>query len=479
MLTKAKLLKRNLFKNPWLALLGMGLVSFLGCVDFTSVNTILPQIQTQFNVPITQLQWVINIFMLALATCMVFAGQLEDSLGSAFMLYMGMILLATSSLGAGLSENIMMLIFFRLLQGISVAILYTAPIALVPRLFPSNLQSRAIGSLVSINALGLALGPFFGGIIGSILSWRYVFLVSIPFIILSALICAFTLPHNNKNISIKKIDWKGLALLITSLPALLLAISAKNQLEVDTLLLYIISFCLLSLFVKVEKKAEQPILNLDFFLLRNFTFGITANFFLAFFYTVSLFLIPLYLHTVMQLKLYTISLVLLPITGTMALLSPFIDYAIKSIGLRKILVIGFVCFAASSFIQAILTQQFTIIYMIISCLLFGIGWACILGPSIVATVSSVPKSSSGMAIGTLGTIHNFGGAVGLTISLAFYDLFNRTQLLNSGQVFKNNCHLLPISPSGFISGYHSAMWLLTGISCLAIFLVSAGIKNNQ
>lgn len=144
--------------NPWFTFIGICLVSFLGCLDFTIVDTALPSIQANLTATLTQLQWVINSFLLALAGLMVVLGKMADIYGKRKVLYCGMVGFAVFSLGAGLSNNIHWLICFRFLQGITVAITYTVPVALIPNLFPHNKVSKASSILVGVNGFGLALG---------------------------------------------------------------------------------------------------------------------------------------------------------------------------------------------------------------------------------------------------------------------------------------------------------------------------------
>jgi MFS family permease len=74
------------------------------------------------------------------------------------------------------------LIFFRSLQGVGVAILYTVPIAILPSLFSENQRGKATGILIGVNSLGLAIGPIVGGLIVSALSWRWIFFINLPII---------------------------------------------------------------------------------------------------------------------------------------------------------------------------------------------------------------------------------------------------------------------------------------------------------
>lgn len=106
------MLKKN--QKSWL-LIGISIASFIGCIDFTIVNTALPAIQSAFNVKIADLQWVINIFILALSAFMVIAGKVADVYGRRKILYIGMIVFGISSLFVGLATNIYYLILGRFL----------------------------------------------------------------------------------------------------------------------------------------------------------------------------------------------------------------------------------------------------------------------------------------------------------------------------------------------------------------------------
>jgi MFS family permease len=107
-----------------LALIVLCLASLIGALDFTIINTALPSIQYHLNANIIELQWIINIFILALAAFMVISGKIADIYGRKRTLIIGLIIFSLSSLLAGLSYHIYMLIFFRFIQGISCTILY-------------------------------------------------------------------------------------------------------------------------------------------------------------------------------------------------------------------------------------------------------------------------------------------------------------------------------------------------------------------
>ena len=145
-------------KANLLILLGISLASFLGLLDLTIVNTALPAIQQEFHSSILQLQWVMNSVLLALTTSMAILAKLADAYGRRRFLYLGLLLFALTSMGIALSQHLAVLIGFRFLQGIAIALLYMSPLAIIPNVFPPEDQGKATGFLVGISSFGLALG---------------------------------------------------------------------------------------------------------------------------------------------------------------------------------------------------------------------------------------------------------------------------------------------------------------------------------
>ena len=499
-------MRHCIFANPWLALLGLSLSSFLGCVDFTIVNTALPAIQSSLGATINQLQWIINIFMLTLTALMVVVGRLADIYGRRLVLYVGMAFFAVSSLGAGLASNIYYLIFFRLLQGIGISILYTIPIAIISDLFPENQRGKATGILIGANGFGLAIGPVIGGFIVSILSWRWIFMINLPIVLFSFLCCFKTVRESKSKEHGNKIDWYGFLLLIITLPAFILALVQGNVWGWDSgtiIFLFTITFIGCLLFYFVEKKAESPIIHFKFFTNQIFAAAIFANFALAFFYTVDFFLMPLYLHNIHLQTAYQIGLTILPATALVALLSPLVGYAVDKVGAKKVLLVGFISFTISALLQTYFSAQTSTAFIIFAFIFLGIGWACILSPSIVAALSSVPESISGVAIGTLGTLHNLGGAIGLAIGTVIYHyraqiavLTGKNNLVGQwiDQAIADPEHAVAIIQEHtkmnlsaantlfqhfFVSGYNGAMWLLFLLAVIAFFIVLLGLRGKK
>lgn len=443
--------------TSWIALIGLSLANFLGCLDFTIVNTGLPAIQNQLSASVPELQWVINSFMLALSATMVIMGRVADIYGRKKILFIGMMLFGLSSLGAGLASNIEMLIMFRFIQGLSVAILYTVPMALVASLFPESQQGRAMGILVGIAGFGLALGPAIGGILIDLLNWRWIFFVNLPVILISFLLCNKTLTESKSHEHGNTIDWKGFILILIAFPTIIFATvncSEWGPTSFKTILFYTIGLLSLVYLYFTEKNHPSPIISFKLFANRLYLMGISANFVLAFCYATVFFLMPLYLHNILNLQAYQIGLTILPASLMVALLSPIVGIMIDKFGVKLILIFAFLLMAISAYMQSYFTMHTSLYFIVVASIVFGSTWACILSPSLNTALSSVPMSVSGVAMGSLGTLHNFGGALGLAIAIIFYG-YAKSNVIDTAtntilHAYQNNMYLLIVLSIGIL-----------------------------
>lgn len=495
--------------RKWWVLFGVSIASFLGCIDFTIVNTALPAIQTSLNASVTQLQWIINLFILALSTFMVIMGRLADIYGRRLLLYIGMLVFGFSSLGAGLAVSIDWLLLFRLIQGISCAILYTASGAIVSNAFPAHERGKAIGMLFGINGIGLAVGPVLGGILVSALSWRWIFLVNVPAIVASLMICFVSVRESRNLEQGSNIDWLGLIALVIALPCLVLGITqgdAWGWSSVQTIVSFSVAIIMFIVFYVIEMRTDAPIIQFHLFANRLFITSVVATFSLALFYCLAFFLMPLYLHSIRNDSGYMIGLMLLPTTAAVALLSPFVGRMVDIYGPRIPLVLGFSFFVLSALLQTQFAVNSSLWHILLAFTLMGIGWACILGPSTVAALSSVPESMGAVAMGSSWTLHNIGGAIGLGVGVLIYRLYAQYALVNNltnqhvalgswveeavanpdvavtllqQHTNLSMSEILPLFHQFFIAGYQAAMWLLLLSSLMALGVVFVGMKEQK
>lgn len=401
---------------------GICIASFAGCLDFTIVNTALPAIQQHFPAGLDGVQWVMTLFVIALCCCMVLATRLADRYGKREVLYGGMLLFTLASLSAGLAVSLPMLVVSRLIQGAGCAVLYTATAAILVESIAESQRGRALGLLFAANGLGLTLGPVAGGVLVELLGWRAVFLINVPLMAFSYFCCLgkIAVKPGTKN---QAVDYPGWILLIGVLVPLLLLtvyISRWGLFGPASLLLLAISLISLLLFIRYERRAASPLIQLGVLSNRLFRRACGLSILLAVFYCSAFLLMPFKLLELYSLNAAQLGVMLLPVTLVMALVSPLTGKLSDRFGPWPVLAAGFVMLALSGILQSRFSAPPSLVMTVVAFVLMGAGWGAILGPSVAAALAALPEALHGQGIGISWTLHNLGGALGLTIATQIY-----------------------------------------------------------
>lgn len=419
--------------RKWWVLTGISLLSVLAYLDFSIVSTALPSIQSSLQISYVELQWVMNVFVLTNCIFLVNMGKLGDIFGNRLFLYIGSVIFGLATLLGGLSLSGEMLILFRALQGFAVAIIMPTSLALITNTFPENEKGRAIGIWSSILGIGLAVGPVLGGIIVSALSWRWVFFVNIPVVVIGVLICLMSVREIHHEGIKKKIDWPGFILMIIgigSLISVLIQAPEWGWTSAVTIILLILAALLLIALYIVEKRVSAPILDFNLYLNRGFLSGAFANFTLTAFGYSAFFLMPLYLGNIRGDGSSDIGYFLLSVTVLIILVAPFSGKIVDSRGPKLPILLGLAVLASSALIQSTFSIGVSAYYIILGLICMGIGWGFIFSSGAYAALSSVPKQFAGAATGALWSFQNFGGALGLAVAGIIFRHLERDSMDN-------------------------------------------------
>ena len=219
----------------WWVLVGVSMAGMLVALDFTIVNICLPTIQHDFLTSTNTLQWLVLGFGIPFASCLTAAGKLADRVGRRKVLYVSILVFILSSLGAGLSPIILILIIMRLFQGLSAAAIFPAGMAIVVHTFPENERVRAVSLFGSVMGIGLALGPILGGFILALLGWRWIFFINIPLALMAMFICTILgRVQESKHPGSPPIDWVGMLSMIVSIGGICFLVSQAAILGWDS-----------------------------------------------------------------------------------------------------------------------------------------------------------------------------------------------------------------------------------------------------
>lgn len=403
--------------HPWRGLIGLSILSSTAFLDYTIVYTSLPAIQASLKVPVIQLQWVMNIFTLALATIMVLAGKLGDIFGKRKVFTIGVSFFGIAAIGAGFSPNFGSLIFFRALQGITAAILFTSSAALAPLSFKEDDRPRAIGIYTAITGFGLAIGPFLGGVLVSLLGWRFVFFVNIPLIVIG-----FGLFFGNVNESERSdsqsIDWLGVLLMLASFGLLVLTIlhaAHIGWLNKVTLSGVVVSLVFFFLLYYREVSIDDPLIDLVDVKNPKILIGMTQCATASLMTAGMMFLMPLYLHNVLGVSSLYLGLLMLCTPIMQVLVSVVWEKVYADYGIYKPIIFSIVTLLVSAVIQYCYSTETSLVVVVIALLLMGIIWGVTNTGGITLATTAVKPEKVGGAIGLIYTNWNTSSVVILAL----------------------------------------------------------------
>ncbi len=268
-------------------------------LDFFSMQAALPQMSVDLDTSINTLQWVISGYMLSVASFFIAGGRLADIFGRRTWLVIGTTVFGLSSLAAGAAPNATVVIAMRIVQGAGAAVLFTVSIAVVTNAFPNAMVQRAVGLVFGISALGEALGPLAGGFFTEIVSWRWVLWINVP-VCVAMVALALTSVEQSRDESVQRVDWTGLSLIVSSIGLFTYGIDRgptwgwTSALTVGVVLAGAV---LLVVFLFVEGRVDDPLVDLGFFANREFSVMVAAGTAGNIAIAVAIFISMIYLQT--------------------------------------------------------------------------------------------------------------------------------------------------------------------------------------
>ena len=415
------MIKQSSLRHPFLGLIGLSLMASVGFLDFTIVYTALPAIQRAFNVPVIELQWIMTIFSLILATLMVFSGKLADIFGKRRVFYIGVFLFGVAAVGAGTAVSFLWLVFFRALQGVGATIIFTSAAALAPSCVPSDQQSKAIGVYSAITGLGLAIGPFIGGLLVGWFNWRWIFFINIPVIIIGFLLCIGNVPEMPKQKN-TTIDWLGLCLFIIAISTLIYSITNLSKAGLDhiTFLGFIVAILAFIALCIAEKHIVDPFLSITDAKNPKILLGIILCATASIMTNGVLFLAPLFLTNILDVSAITLGLLMLCTPLMQVLVSAAWNVTMRTIGIYKAILIAVGALLASILIQIFFNQNTSLFLVIIAFSLMGIIWGVTNTSVVTLAYQAVPIERTSSIIGLIFSSWNTTGTIMLVLTSSIF-----------------------------------------------------------
>ncbi|MGB4659031.1 MAG: MFS transporter [Mobilitalea sp.] len=416
-------------KNRWLILLTVVMVTFMSTLDGSIVNVALPVMAKLLKVTTANIQMVVTSYLIIIVATILIFGRLGDILGKTKVFKFGIIVFTLGSLLCGLTNSLPVLIIARVIQAIGAGGTMANSQGIITEVFPAKERGRALGLTGTAVALGSLVGPGLGGLIVATSSWENIFLINVPIGILT-LFLAFKLLPKDQYTEKSKLDGVGAILFMFSVVPLFVALSAGQSLGFDhplILLGFLVAVISFTIFIIVEKRSKNPLLQLQIFENKLFSLSIFCGFisFVAIFCTN--IIQPFYLQDVMSFSPGNTGLILMVYPLILSVVAPVSGHLSDKIGSSVLTFIGLLLTSSGLFLMSTLNENSSIISMIIFIAVMSIGNGLFQSPNNSLVMSTVPKDKLGIAGSVNALIRNLGMVCG--IALATTLLYNRMSSL--------------------------------------------------
>jgi len=449
-------------RQRWAALAVLCLGVLMIVLDTTIVNVALPSIKADLGFTETSLVWVVNAYMLTFGGFLLLGGRLGDLFGHRRLFLGGITLFTLASLACGLANSQGLLIAARAAQGLGGAVVSAVSLSLIMNLFTEPAErAKAMGVYGFVCAGGGSIGVLLGGVLTSSLSWHWIFLVNLPIGGAVYALCVALLPGGKVQGVGGRLDVAG-AVTVTS--ALMLAVYAiVNGNEVgwgagQSLGMLGAAAVLMAVFLVIESRVAEPLMPLSLFRLRNVAVSNVAGVLWAAAMFAWFFISALYMQRELNFTPMQVGLAFLPANIIMAVFSLGLSARlVMRFGIRGPLAGGLLVAAAGLALFARAPLDGTMLVDVVpGMVLLGLGAGVAFNPMLLAAMSDVSPSESGLASGVVNTSFMMGGAVGLAVLASLADA--RTQALTAAGAS------LPVALSG---GYQLAFVIGAGFALVA------------
>lgn len=429
----------------WLTI-SLSLGVFMNVLDVSIANVAIPNIAGDLAVSADQGTWVITSFAVSQAIMLPITGWLAKRFGEVRLFVISTLLFTLTSFFCGLSENLSMLIFFRVLQGAVSGPMIPLSQSILLANYPEYKKGLATGLWAMTAVVAPIIGPVLGGWITDNYTWPWIFYINVPIGFISVVFTWILLAKRETPISKTPIDTIGLILLTIGIGSLQILLDKGKDLDwfnsPEIMILGIVAFIALSFLIVWELTEKHPIIDLSLFERRNFTIGtlgLTLGY-LVYFSNVVIF--PLWLQTNMGYTPTWAGLAAAPVGILPMVVTPLVGLYMMKFDLRLIVCIGFLVFALTSFWQSNFYADVGYMQLIEPRFLQGLGIAFFFTPLISIVLSGLPPERVASALGLSNFCRILGGSFGTSISVTWW---YRRETLHQSQLVENVNHFNPIS----------------------------------
>ena len=406
-------------KLRWWILITVIIGTFLGSLDQTIVNLALPKMINDFGISVSTAGWIATAYILANAVFVPIWGKLGDTIGRKKVYILGFGIFIIGSVLAGLSWSFSSMIVFRIIQAIAGSADYPTAMAIITVTFREGKErAQALGLWSTSFAAASVLGPLVGGPLIDNFGWRSVFFINLPIGIIGILMALRFINESRSEVKSKKFDWWGAITLGTTLSSLMLVLEkgfSWGWFSTQSILCYLIVLIFFTIFVKIEKKTEEPIVDLSFFKIPAFVNTLSNNFIVFMGMMGSMFLVPVFVQIFLGYDATKAGYLFMPMAITMVISAAIGGKFAGKIKAKYIIFVSTAVASIGLFMLSFLDPRSSAIEVIIPlCVMaLGMGFGMAQRTNIIASV--VKPTEIGIASSVLALARSISGAFGIAL----------------------------------------------------------------
>jgi EmrB/QacA subfamily drug resistance transporter len=405
------------YSRKWYVMAAVAMGVFLATIDGSIVNVALPTLVREFNTEFPVVQWVVLGYLLTVTTLMLSVGRLGDMIGKKRPYAAGFVIFTLGSVLCGLAPSVYWLIAFRVLQGIGSAMMMALGMAIVTEAFPPSERGKALGFTGTMVSVGIVLGPVLGGLIIGAFSWRWIFFVNLPIGILGTWMVVRFVPAL-RPAGGQRFDLLGAAVLFFGLGSLLLALTlgqGRGFTDPAVLALFASFVVFLVLFITIERRIKDPMIDLSLFRNSLFNINLITGFCIFVSMAGTIILMPFYLENVLGYDPQAVGFLLAIVPISLGITAPLSGALSDRVGTRPITVAGLVIILVGFLALTTLSADTTALGYVLRFLPIGIGIGIFQSPNNSAVMGAVPRSRLGIASGLLSVTRTLGQSTGIAV----------------------------------------------------------------
>jgi EmrB/QacA subfamily drug resistance transporter len=405
------------YSRKWFVMTAVVAGVLLATIDGSIVNIALPTLIESLDTSFNVVQWVSLAYLLTIATLTLGMGRLGDLVGKRKLYALGFAIFTIASALCGLAPNVEALIAFRVLQALGSVLILALGAAILVEAFPPRERGKALGWIGTAVSLGIITGPVVGGVLISAFGWRPIFLVNIPVGIVGTWLAVKYVPHREP-VPGQSFDIAGTVLMSLSLFSLSLSLTLGQELGYDApsiLLGFAVFLVSAFAFVRVELRAESPMLELRLFANPVLSVSVVSGYLVFLCLSAAFLLMPFYLEGVLGFDIGFVGLLLVAAPLAMGVVSPFSGSLSDRIGVRRLTLLGLVLILMSFLVILTFDTDTTPARYVLHALPLGLGVGLFQSPNNSAIMGSVPPEYMGVGGGLLTMTRLLGSISGVAV----------------------------------------------------------------